>query len=441
MKERLLIFILTLPFLTLAQHTITGKFLPAKNFENIILYKIELNKSNYIAHSKLDSLGNFEIKLDASAKKGIYRITYSVPQNECQFQVIYNGKENIVVNYNDKSGVNFIKSKENTLLQSYSNQASKLKNEIENLYTTTPHDKEVIQNKFKKLRILQGQYEANSTGYIAHNFIKASRTYIPKNYEDYNTYTANLKSHFFDHIDFNNIYLQTSDLLNAYTANYVLKNVDSQKNQNHSYQQNIDVLTSKIAASSLQNQRNILSNIMRSLAREKAESSASYLAETYLLNISKKTNDKQLTKALNDYLKLAIGKKAPNFNIDKVANTSNTLYNLKGAKRYIVLFWSSTCSHCLKELPLLNDYLNTLNDNEFKVVAIGLEKEAANWTEEIKKYPKFTHVFGDNKWDNKVAADYAVRSTPSYYVLDKNKNIISKPYGLPQLKEFYEANK
>ena len=42
-------------------------------------------------------------------------------------------------------------------------------------------------------------------------FIKSNRTYIPDVYEDVSTYSANLKKHYFDYMDFSNPLLLSSD--------------------------------------------------------------------------------------------------------------------------------------------------------------------------------------------------------------------------------------
>jgi hypothetical protein len=45
---------------------------------------------------------------------------------------------------------------------------------------------------------------------------------------------------------------------------------------------------------------------------------------------------------------------------------------------------------------------------------------------------------GLNKWQNKVSKTYQVFSTPSYFVLDKNKKIIAKPNEISDVKAFLE---
>jgi len=102
------------------------------------------------------------------------------------------------------------------------------------------------------------------------------------------------------------------------------------------------------------------------------------------------------------------------------------------------VFWSSTCSHCLKEIPLLQSYIKTLETGKVQVVTIGLEDKPNRWQREILKYPEFIHVLGLGKWSFPLVQIYNVTATPTYYVLDKDKIISAKPYDFETLKKFLE---
>ena len=66
-------------------------------------------------------------------------------------------------------------------------------------------------------------------------------------------------------------------------------------------------------------------------------------------------------------------------------------------------------------------------------MAIGLEITPDKWNKTIKFWPQFTHVIAMGKWDSKLSKLYAVKATPSYYLLDTSKTITSKPYLLKDL--------
>ena len=105
---------------------------------------------------------------------------------------------------------------------------------------------------------------------------------------------------------------------------------------------------------------------------------------------------------------------------------------------YVVVFWSSTCSHCLHEIPILESFVKTREKGFVKVVAVGLEDDDKTWPNTIKQFPDFIHVLGLGKWDNKIGDDYDVTATPTYFILDKAKRIIDKPDDVEALKSFFK---
>lgn len=88
-------------------------------------------------------------------------------------------------------------------------------------------------------------------------------------------------------------------------------------------------------------------------------------------------------------------------------------------------------------MPKLKTFVNSQEKGKFKVIAIGLEDERASWADESSFYPDFIHVLGLEKWDNEIGNLYDVSSTPTFFVLNKDKRIIGKPYGVKELIEFY----
>jgi thiol-disulfide isomerase/thioredoxin len=163
---------------------------------------------------------------------------------------------------------------------------------------------------------------------------------------------------------------------------------------------------------------------------------ANYVTYTHLLELTQETNYDALTEQLITYKKNTLGNKAENFDlaITKDGKTVNTtLHDLDLANQYLVIFWSSSCGHCLDELPKVKAMLADKKD--IKVIAFGLEDDAINWQKEIAEYPDFIHVLGLGKWDNPTSNAYGVESTPSYFLLDTTKNIIAKPYDFEAFKK------
>jgi len=135
--------------------------------------------------------------------------------------------------------------------------------------------------------------------------------------------------------------------------------------------------------------------------------------------------------------RLRLGAIAPNIKWKK-SSDEYELSMLEGAENYILVFWSSTCSHCLRELPALQNELK--NNENVRVVAVGIEDNDITWNQESARLPHFEHAIAIGKWESEYADLYAIDKTPTYFILDKDKKIIAKPENDKEIVEFLENN-
>jgi len=293
---------------------------------------------------------------------------------------------------------------------------------------------------FKTQQDTQNEYEKAAQGMTALEFIKANKPFIPSEFVDLDTYKNQLKTHYFDHVDFNNPTLQSSSFLEEKMLNYVFGMSSETDDDATNYKNNIKVFYEALKIAPYGVQRILLVDLWEQMADLGFESVANYISDNYLMTIAKTLNDKELIDGLTIFKTLSLGEQAPNFPLqikkeDQLINTE--LSKLNVAENYIVVFWSSTCSHCLEEIPQLKTFVNTLDPGLVKVIAIGLEDEPYKWKDLTYRYPNFIHIYGEGKWENKIGDDYNVTATPTYYVLDKDKKIILKPESLKTLQDFF----
>ena len=221
MIKKLFFLFLSLPMLALAQHTVKGNFSPAQDFEFVILYKVTPTNSEYISNASVNEAGDFEFQLDSTHTSGMYRLVYALPQEENNFDIIYNGKEDIEFNYNTETGIDFVNSIENKLITSYTHSMGIVSGSIGNFFRQQSTDTLALHTIFTTQKQTQKEFEKAAEGTIALNFIKANKPYIPDEFQDIKTYIGNLRTHFFNEIDFNNEILQSSNFLIERTLNYV----------------------------------------------------------------------------------------------------------------------------------------------------------------------------------------------------------------------------
>ena len=439
--KRILFLIALLPSILLAQNTIKGKFSPAKDYNFALLYKVKPTLSDYVSNAEIQEDGSFEFKLDSTNTKGMYRLVYGVPQEDYNFDIIYNGKEDIELTFNSETGVEFKKSTENKLIASYTNSMSMVTQSIGNYFSQESKDTIALKAIFKTQKETQENFENATKDTIALEFIKANKPYIPQQVQDVKTYINNLKTHYFDHVDFNNKTLQSSNFLEERMLNYVFGMSSDSKDELENYKENIDVVYSYMKDAPNEVQRILLFDVWQQMSDLGFESIANYIAENYLMDIAVSLNDQELLHALILYKNISKGNVAPDFDIEikeKDKLVEKKLSELQWSENYIIVFWSSTCSHCLDEVPQLQTLVKSLEKDKVKVIAIGLEDEPYRWKDLTYTYSEFIHVYGEGKWDNKIGDDYGVTATPTYFILDKDKKIISKPIDFKALKVYYQ---
>jgi thiol-disulfide isomerase/thioredoxin len=132
-----------------------------------------------------------------------------------------------------------------------------------------------------------------------------------------------------------------------------------------------------------------------------------------------------------------IGKKAENLVMDSYNGIFVSLYDVE--KDFTVLyFWEPNCGHCQEATPKLKVYYDKPKDYSLEVFAVCTTSDRAKWTKYIEDN-KLTWI---NGWDPKRSSHfdyyYNIQSTPTVYILDKNKKIIAKKLGVEEIGPFIE---
>lgn len=187
--------------------------------------------------------------------------------------------------------------------------------------------------------------------------------------------------------------------------------------------------------------------------------------DAVFVHLFEKYHSKGLSKWLNEtqmeaisrraYMLMAnlLGEKAANLEMLDVSDSPASLYNLS-ADYTIVSFWDPNCGHCKEEMPRLDSiYKASWKQHNVKIFAVltpdGKENVKPEWLNFIKTHnlSEWTHVHQTKEME---AADlaaqkpsfrqlYDVTSTPTLYLLDKDKHIIGKKLTWQQLNDLLEV--
>jgi thiol-disulfide isomerase/thioredoxin len=421
-----------------AQNTISGTFSPAKEYSWLIAYRLKPGTQVYVADTAIKD-GKFNLKLPENSISGTYRLVYAVPQEEFYFDVIYNAKEDIQLNFNQEEGVNFITSKENILFGTYFREINAIEKDLISYYSEGSTEIKRYRKILTKHNEVQNIYLEKSEGLIANQFIKANESYNPSDYESVQDYVQNRKDYYFNNLDLQNFVLQASGFLTDKLTNYAftalpLEPMEKRETEKE-IQANISTIVKNLVGVSETYTFHVLYTLWTQSTGSGFENTADFIFETYLKSSPIASNNKDIIDKIEIYNRLRIGAIAPELSW-QVADNDKSLSSLKEAENYLLIFWSSTCGHCLRELPALH---NALKENQnIKVVAVGLEDDKSLWKIESDKLDHFNHAIALGKWESDYAKLYDINSTPSYFILDSDKKIIAKPETDKEVVEFLE---
>lgn len=418
-----------------SQHRVVGVFTDSlPKVKSIALYKLVKGESNYVKYVDVVNK-SFSFPMEG-LETGYYRVLYKNSKTG-YVDFIFN-QESIDFTIDSNIGqesVEYISSKENQLLNAYSHTILGLQQKLDSVQMTFFKPQKTNQETYKTIREkveeAQVYYEDLAKNRFCLSLIRASKRHNPLNpYISVVDYINGVKNTFFKYIDFSNPNLKDATFLKRRVSDYVLYLHQSPKKEeaNTLYKKAVVDVINLVEDNEVK--AYLVTDLIQKFVQRENSVLVSELVKIYT-TFPEDVQDKLMLKELEQVSKTLIGVIAPDIKISK----KESLHNLKDAEAYLVVFWSSTCSHCRGVLPKLDLYLR--NKDNIKVVAVGLEKkeDKQSWLNNIKFYQNWINVISLGKWESKEAKEYNVSSTPSYFLLDKDKRIIAKPETFSDLKD------
>ena len=248
------------------------------------------------------------------------------------------------------------------------------------------------------------------------------------------------KNHFFDNIDFNDERLLRTPILyarlDAFFTNVIIQAPDSINKE-------IDKLIQKCSGNYkiFQFVAVYLFNHFRESEIMGQDAVMVKLADDIYLSGKADWVTKEFKSDLKKQIDLIrpnlLGKKAENLVMDSYKEIFVSLYDIN--KEFTILyFWEPDCGHCKEATPKLKAYYDKPKDYGVEVFAVCTTSDRAKWT----KYIEDNKITWINGWDPTRSShfDYYfnVQSTPTIYILDKDKKIIAKKLGVEEIGPFIE---
>lgn len=391
--------------------------------KNVIIYTLSGSKDVYYIQAEKKN-GKWIVQIP-SPYKGMLKAYF--PKSNHSINFISENK-NIEMKLNTESdkisGVNFI-DEANKKWGHYLSSKDKIEHilpvlkQIKNFYENQSDFDEALNREIKKLEAIENNAEENSfTAFYAKNSKYASENpayrLSSQAYADFLINSGEL--------------LESSSLVRPVLINF-LKNL-SRENLIPEVDKLLDTLDLETPRGQtvLAELLNIFDIYGLKAEKERYYKKASALTceiNQNLKNSIKSIKNTEIGATFEDYTFKA-----------HVKNTkAKKLSGIKANKK-VVLFWSSTCPHCLSELPIILENYSLLKAKGIEVVAISLDSDQKSYEDKTNALP----WINDSElkgWKSKAAEVYNVHGTPTYYILDKNNKIIEKPRNFS---EFLSSN-
>ena len=417
-----------------SQNRVAGVFTDSlPKVKNIALYKLVNGESNYVKYVDVVNK-SFSFPMDG-LETGYYRVLYKNSQTGYVDFIFNQESIDLTVDSNiGQKSVRYISSKENQLLNTYSHIILGLQQKLDSIQMTFFTPQKANEEAYKAIREevdrAQAYYEDIAKNCFCINLIRASKRHNPiKPYVSVKDYLNGVKNTFFKYIDFSNPNLKDATFLKRRVSDYVLylHHSSNKEQANILYKQAVLDVVNLVENTEVK--AYLVAHMIQKFVQKENPVLVSELVNIYT-SLPIDVQDKLMLKELEQVSKTLIGVIAPDIKISR----KESLHSLNDAEVYLVVFWSSTCSHCRGVLPKLDLFLR--NKENIKVIAVGLEKkkDKQSWRNNIKFYKSWINVISLGKWESKKAIEYNVTSTPSYFLLDKDKRIIAKPETFSDLK-------
>ncbi len=432
---------------------VKGRFIDNTKYAKVLVKKFDVG--SFVVGGVTIKGDSFNIIIPSNIEPGVYRFVYSVSEGEQYLDIIINGKEKEItfsIKANDALAEPvFAASEENKKWYAYKSMTNAqliridLLNQFINAYPNSKSN--VIQVAIKeweqeKELYLQNfnQFKTEMQGTWAYEMVINRPFYFTDPQESPRLQDYYKREHFWDGFNANNPLLINTPLYTEHILNYLRYWMNPNMNyspeeKTNGFKRSVDVVIRQFAGNEKTHEfaYKYLTLGFKEIGEEEV---LQYLDENYkdLANRCFDNFEKtEFDKRMEGYAALKVGNLAPDFQLNIVSGNTKvkSLFKLKSEKTLIV-FWSSSCPHCMEEMPKLNEWAAT--QTGLTVIAVSLDMNSSIHNESIKNFQNMIHSCDYKGWDTEAAAKYYIAATPTFILLDKDKKVIGKYSNIDRIK-------
>ena len=136
----------------------------------------------------------------------------------------------------------------------------------------------------------------------------------------------------------------------------------------------------------------------------------------------------RLSQMLKAMKAVAVGNQFVDFEMETPDGTTRRLSDFAGQGKVVILdFWASWCGPCRRFAPTLVSLYDKYRGQGLEIVGVSLDSDSAAWVNAIGSlgltWPQLSDLKG---WRCSAAADYAVRSIPSTFIIGADGTILAR---------------
>lgn len=158
--------------------------------------------------------------------------------------------------------------------------------------------------------------------------------------------------------------------------------------------------------------------------------------KTGVMPVSDQSTIQKIGERVNSLKPTLVGKVLVAPNVSDTLRRPIVLNAIK-ADYTVVYFYDPHCGHCRESAPKLKQFVDANKGKGVEVVAIAIEQPLEEWKKFIREFKLQKAINGyDYTFRTDYRHQYDVWTTPTLYVLDKDKRIIARKLPVEQLADF-----
>lgn len=445
-KLLIITLLLMMPFLNNAQTVSATLF-------NVPQQNVYLNSFNGLYLEVIDSVmmtAEKRVEFNSDLTKGMYQLETEFGQT---VDFLYDDApiKILVKDIDDNSTVDFLDSQANRDWYAYQvikEQTLNSLNLLKPILRDYDKDSEFYKKSLNEYEQLQNAFVSFTDSLMLHDnyaskLIKVDRFPSLNLNDDFKKQRNDMIANFFNDVDFNDLSLIPTDVLTNKIFDFLSIQLTSDQNQEQ------QIMSLILASDNVLNRASVNFEMYKFIFRFLIESFNELKINEvvdYLTRIPYSENIECTENQYNELLSIAeynsrarIGSIAKNISGTTIFDESFDLYSIDNDFT-IVYFWSYTCDYCRENIK---DFKIFLDENpDFSLVAVSVKGDLKKIKNLVKKTKLNGYFYHDGlEWNCPFVDDYAVTGTPSFYLLDKEKKIIFKPFDFNELVDFVKIIK